>query len=678
MSMNKKRGIKLASLSLAAALSCGLLAGCAQLKTNSQKDMAQVVAEVDISRGQDFAEGQPNAKYQDVINASQILKSDLISNFLSYGYQYVQSYGQTYEQAFTTLKDNLVNREMLLQYAMVELFNEGTYKEQTFNVEGYSAAIKDKSGTERDLAGVGYFLSETEKEKALYTLRASLNASLDSQEKSFIKEDEREYMTDVRTTPTGIDTQNEDYVDKAYRVYTGRNAVLDCGSYEAVEGSTPSSRKKAYNQFLGNLLQNNLLFEGEDTSKLEELSYFKAQMVVAYEDALQQKLVDLFEERAVKDLTEQKVVDAYNQTLSAQKNSYQDVSAFETALDSASETSFVLTAPSSSYGYVINILLPFSETQKADLTRDTASLTENEKFAKRAEMLNDIRATDQRESWLNGETDRSFEKDGKYYFFENSLTDTARYEKLKNYAGTYAFNGEVTKNDEKADERYTVKANKITIDGFIAEMETQLKSVAGEDKVSGAKTATYATSNFYKNDNQAEGIDYDKFVYYTGKADLGTVSTNDIFCADSTANKAMSVINELSFAYNTDTAGLNKYLGYAVSAYKTSFVPEFEVAAKQAVAGGVGSYTVAPSEYGWHIMYCTFKFDMNANGEVYSFVWGDIEKEGCFSNLYYESLKSTAISSYSNSVQTKITNGYSSCVTLYEDRYDDLFDLDKQ
>ncbi len=680
MSMNKKRGVKLACISLAAAVSCGILAGCDLVTSDSAKDMAQVVAEVNISKGEEFQAGKAYEKYANVIPTSVILKRDLISNFLSYGYQYVQSYGQTYEQTFTTIKDNLVKRDMLLQYARVELFETGVY-----TVEGFQQAVADKSGVDYELASVGYFLTEAEKAKAEYTLKSGLNASLDSQEESFIKADELEYETTVRTTPTGLNTEDEDYCATTYEVYTGRNSAANCGEYEPVEGSTPSTRKKAYNQFLGNLLQNNLISEGEDTSKLEELSYYKSQRVVAYEDALSKKLSDLYEDRAVSDLTQARVEKVYADTLATQKLSYKNVDTFEKSLDSASDTSFVLTAPSASYGYVINILLPFSATQKADLARDSKNLTENEKFIVRANFLKDIKATDQRASWFNGEEDYSYKgADDKYYFFEDSLENN-RYERLKNYAGTYAFNGTVTLNEKKGEKRYTVKENKIDIDEFIDILETQLDGALGAGKATGTysfadKDDYYAQANYFNGDK----VDYSKFVYYTGQVTLSDSNSNNVFDATSDANKAMSVVNELSFAYNTDTAGLNTYLGYAVSAYKTSFVPEFEYAAKLAVngdgnafAGGVGSYTVAPSEYGWHIMYCTFKFDMTEDA-VYTFNWADIEKEGTFSNLYYEALKDSATEGYSSKMQTTITNRYSTCVTLYEDRYSDLFELDNQ
>ena len=58
----------------------------------------------------------------------------------------------------------------------------------------------------------------------------------------------------------------------------------------------------------------------------------------------------------------------------------------------------------------------------------------------------------------------------------------------------------------------------------------------------------------------------------------------------------------------------------------------------------------------------------------YTFDWNEIEEEGTFSNLYYEALKASNLTTYSTSRQTEIINSYDNdaCVTLHEDRYQDL------
>jgi hypothetical protein len=133
------------------------------------------------------------------------------------------------------------------------------------------------------------------------------------------------------------------------------------------------------------------------------------------------------------------------------------------------------------------------------------------------------------------------------------------------------------------------------------------------------------------------------------------------------------------FAYSTDTGCLNTYFGYAVSPYKTDFVSEFEYAAQQVVQKGVGSYMVAPSDYGWHIIYCSYKF---TGGEVYGAydhaqATGDAKVEGSFSNMFYESLKATSATNHATAMQNTVLNKHKDAVTLYTKRYQDLLELDK-
>ena len=233
---------------------------------------------------------------------------------------------------------------------------------------------------------------------------------------------------------------------------------------------------------------------------------------------------------------------------------------------------------------------------------------------------------------------------------------------------------------------------RLTIDDFIAELEGYLNAQSGLSAQGAyyadgtaqsfggyeSNDAYYAQTQFYK-DDAAHSVDYSKFVYYQGKVAFGkTFDPNQMFVADTPENKAFSAINELSFAYNTDTAGLNSYLGYAVSVEKTDFVSEFEYAAQLACKEGAGSYVVVPSDYGWHIIYCTFSFVENGSGKIepFAFDWDEKDTEGTFSNLYYESICANATTRYTTIRQSYIINEYTQCATVYKDRYADLTGLD--
>lgn len=707
---NTFRKIAVICLSVAFTLSA---AACGEglITTNSEKDMAQVIGTVNIADHDDFKGSGQYAEYAAVIGSinQNILKRDLVAYFLNAGSTYISSYGYTYEQTFNTLMDNLTSRKIMVQYAMAYYFDKHP---DTYSVSGYNAYIESERGkvtdeTEKKLYAahpeiftLKYFLTEGGKtsaedtadyDRAVYGLKKMINNSLDSAEKTYIKEeedDEDDPSAESRTTPTGVGTETEDYYDTDYEVYTGRNAASACGSYKRLDGSTQKTRQRAYNDFLANLSRNGLLGD-EDTTDFTKVDYYFVELASQMEQALITKYTDDLGEEANAKLTEAYVTDQYNALLESQKNIYSaDQSAFETQIGNVSDDSFVVYSPKEGFGFVYNILLPFSKTQTQLLSTYTndKGLEKREFYQKRAELLENVKGKDLRAAWFSKDEDSNYAYEaeaGDYYgnasnylFFENNLTksdgDNARYEKLGQYYGEYAYNGAVTKDE---DGKYTCKPNEITIDGFLGEMEGYLK-YAGLT-ASGSKKSTYVTdADKYTVDNKGK-FDYSQFVYYEGKVTLNDTATSDYFVKGKDAYTAVSVINELTFAYSTDTGLFNKYMGYTVSPYKTSYMAEFEYAAQYAIKKGVGTYVVCPTDYGWHVIYVSFVYDKV--GEVYNFDWEQIDEEGSFSNLYYESLKSSNADTYTNLIQTQILGEYKKdeCVTLHKNRYKDLLSLDK-
>ena len=729
MKRNKKAAI---ALSIAAVMACGALAGCDLTSINVEKNMKQVIAEVNITQSDDFAAGGDYVAYKDVIQPATVLKRDLIAEFMTRGYS-LQQQGVSYADVFKTLVDSLVNRQIYLQYAVVyfldnsPLVNEDDASSGAlYTVSGYNAYVAsekakaEQAGYSADIvdmiastASYAYFLDEEERALTDYTLRRSLNRNLDSEEKKYIKEeeDEHDHDEDTRTIPTGVNADDEEYCPEHYEIYTGHNHVSECGDYEAQDGSTPTTRKRAYGSFLSTLRSNYLLANGEDTTKFENLSYYHLERKISYESAMIKKLNEIFEdiaEEAISANDYEYVMQTLSRTYQAQKSAYSDdTDAFEKALDSVSDNNFLFYAPNDNYGFVINILLPFSDASSQALTDsdgDYGDLNGN-KFQRRAKLLEKLTAIDQRGSWFTGHEDYSFiagddaykgtlgnDADRTYLFFEeclseleaNNLTGTTKtkYNAVKNYYGRYTYNGKVTAPEEgEGNGHYKLVPKKINIDEFIVEMEGYLRHV-GLTLGTGTKADGYynrTPADYYHNGTTQETVNYAKFLYYKNKVNFSSdFDPNNVFLAGTQENTAMAVINELSFAYNTDTAGLNKYLGYAVSPYKTNFVKEFEYAAQLAVAGGAGTYTVAPSDYGWHIMYCTFAYnDKNADGYIYAFNANDVEKDGTFSYRYFEALKASTAETYANVITSKTVTAFISCAKIYEKRYKDLLELDK-
>ncbi len=723
----KFKKTKAAALTLAAVLATGVVSGCSLVTKDSIKDLSRVVAEVDITNSDEFAANGQYAAYKNTIEKTEILKRDLVADFASIGNVYVNSYGYSVEDTYDLIKDSLVNRQIFLQYAKVYFFGDGTHTPEGFNAARAAARseaekkwgeiYKDNAdlkdfmvNSEEDVAGLAYFLDEDDIASAEYALRVSFNSTLDSHEEEVIESGHTHdhthddgTTTTERTTPTGVDTENEDYFDPTYKVYTGLNTASECGSYETIDESTPSTRKKAYKNFLANLKAYGLIQTGENTSDITKLSYFAVERKAQYENAIVTKLTEKFEEDVEEKINESWIKEEkFDKTLASQQEQFlaENASALESALDGVSDSNYVLYAPDG-YGFVINILLPFSTRQTQDLDDSPADFGDikGNKFVKRASLLRNLTATDQRTSWF---TDAQYEYEDataytggdanrKYVFFENNMTKStaadgeAKYEPIKNYIGKYTYNGIVEKTeDEDGETEYAFQPNRISIDMFLDELKGYLKdngvvefTVENETYPNGEGAEYYQrdVSQYYKDGDLKKEVDYSKFLYYEGKiAGFENFDVNKIFEKGSRENAAMSVINELSFAYNTDTAGLNTYLGYAVSPNNTDFVKEFEYAAQRAVAGGAGTITVAPSDYGWHIMYCTFSY--SGNNTPYRFDWNDIEKEGTFSNLYYEALKASNLESYSTDLRASIITSFDNdaCVTLYENRYKDLWE----
>ncbi len=737
--MNKKHTFKkTAALLLGLALTVGAT-GCNFIVTDSEADLKQIVARVDVTatlEADKNSEYQAFAKQLDKIIAeggmtTSIPKRDLVAYFLSVGATYVQNYGYTYKDTVNMLMDGLVNRKIMAQYAVAYYLKNGEDAEGKaltadgclqYVQDGIDAATgkeKDLLKAHRDVLSMKYFLTENgnddkEYNAAVYGLMSSLNSSLDSAESGYITAEEHTHThSETRTTPTNVNTAKSDYVpmDGAeidYDIYTGRNTIDSCGAYQdnKVDGSTATTRKKAYNAFLSNLQSYGLIKENEDTKDIKQLDYYYLELSSSLEQALINKFYEDMKEDAIAALSKDEykyVSEKYEEIKAAQQYAYEkDPSSFSTTLDGVSDDSFVLYGEKD-FGFIYNILLPFSASQEMEYAAaKNKGGTEEDNYKARREILDKIQAKDLRSAWFCEEDSAenySYEASGDYYnngaekgdktylFFEEQTganKNAGKYELLGQYAGLYPYNGKAT----YVDGEWEFKANPVTINGFLGEMEGYINYMLGAD--ANNPLAKGDTIDAYYDDNKETGkeflkdgkIDYSKFLYYEGKVTLENTARKDFFYAGTEEKKndsylALSAVNELMFAYSTDTGCLNTYMGYVVSPYKTDFVSEFEYAAQYAVKKGVGTYVVAPSDYGWHIIYVAFVYDAD-DGDVYGgFNKDEIEMEGTFSNLFYESLKATTATNYTTEVENTVLNAYKGSATRFVKAYQDLLDLDE-
>ncbi len=703
----KKKTIAAIALTSCLALSA-TLTGCSLVSTNNKLDMEQVIADVDISKSDKFDTAELEI-YKSAVSSSQIIKRELISYFLNVGYSYIQN-GSSYEETFNMLVDALVDNAVLVQYSTVELLKANPSVFYDFTKETDEAKKYE------------LLLDKDEINLATYKLYSSINSAIDNFEKNVIDEEDGYKGTAKRTTPTNLNTEQDDYYPSDengnlnYGIYTGYGdyTLAESGAYQddALEGTTRATRIKAYNSFLNNLRRNNLVDgenEAENLTDILKLNYIRVEYVSQLESRIINKYYDIYEEEQEnKLLTDNYIENVYNEVLASQTENYsKSVSSFDSAMSSMSSSSFILYSPETDdsdwnieygekfakFGFIYNILLPFSSRQSIQLNAlksiQSADGDDNYYFAERNKLLKSIKTEDQRSAWFNGEEDYSFKPEegfeyyngGKdyrsYLFFEDNLTDSeegGRYKKLQAYDGRYSFNGRVIENE---DESYTLIPNKLDIDGMLDEFSDYVNYVVGSDVVEYKKTAGYYdVEKFGKTDNEDE-IDYSKFIYAEGKVKFNFDNKN-LMNPDTDQYKAMSAVNELQFAYTTDTSVLSNYIGYSVTAYDTSYIKEFEYAAKKAVGEGVGSFSVCAGDYGWHLIYVTNVFDA---GETYKNLdWiNNVKVEGTFENLFFEWIKGNDLSDISTTQRTKILKDFNkdTTVTKYQKRYQDLLDLDK-
>ena len=739
--MNKKNLKKTAALMLGLALTVGAT-GCNFIVTDNARDLEQKVATVDISAAlkEDERYGETiAAAVSEIIGKSEISKRDLVTYFLSVGSSYAESYGYSY--TFNMLLNTLINREIIIQYAVADYLADvdATLADVTLTKAGHDDYVaKAMETAEKDDAKKAellkahpevltfeYFLTEggTEWEdynRAIYNLKKSLNNSLDQLETEYIKASEHDHDESAtpRTLPTGVNTAKEEYYSTNYEIYTGRNSLAECGDYEKQDGSTTVSRRSAYNSLLSNLHSYGLISTSagkvENPSDIYHLDYYYVELSSTLAQAFINKYYEDLEEKVESKMDATYVSGKYAALLAEQTRAYENKpSEFKTAMDSVSDSSFLLYG-TENFGFVYSILVPYSATQEIEFNMYKAQgLTNNDLLLKRADIWAEIEAEDQRSSWITDDehTNYSYKVGDDYYFFENHFggEKADQYEEIRHYAGNYPFQGEVIKNTDGEIEKVKTKTGK-NIDDVLADMLGLIKTESGLDSTelteqnymnSGkTKYEYYRSTKDYTKDiaKDAEGNkitdengdyvwvdddiveDYSRFIYRQGKLDFNgeEPTANDFFNPESKSYKALSAVNEILFAYSTDPGSLNMGMGYVVSPYGNGYVSEFEEAAQWAVEQGVGAWAVVANEFGWHIVYCSFKYE---NGVMYNYnhaeAVGDSMVEGSFSNLFYNSLKDQMVSNVTTEIQSMVLNQFNNdkAVQKYQKAYQDLLDM---
>ena len=335
--------------------------GCNLIETDSEKDMKQVVATVQIE------EGAPK---------DEILKQDIVMAYLNYGYQYEQQYGYTREQTIKLIVDSLISNRVYLQTAILKF--EST--DAIFAIE--KDASKDKWDVER-------YLSADEIIEATYSAKKDINNLIDN----YMEEDGEKvkdtYTEEVRAIPTGaVNAEDEEPTIDEKKVY------------EIDINSTPE-RTKAFKKVIDLLEVNSLLGEYKTTAKITDSEYYVETLKGYKEQAIIDKYTKCLTDSVHAQFDLDDVKAAYAEKLEEQKK-WTDTD-YATALGAVSATAPILYAPTGTYGFVYNLLLGASEDQTKELTdwkEDNKNYTNAALATERKNILASTIVKDQRSSWI--------------------------------------------------------------------------------------------------------------------------------------------------------------------------------------------------------------------------------------------------------------------------------------
>ncbi len=613
--------------------------GCNLVKVDDEKDMAQVVAVVQVEASSPKEE-------------NTIYKRDLVLAYLNYGYYYEQNYGYTREKVIKMIADNLVTNRIYVQVAMID-FDKG---EGSFAGQIANPSITEKWNIER-------YLTTDELVEATYLTRKSIDDLIHSYQDHDHNHGAGagDTITEtVRTIPSGATNA----ADKT------EDPTIDEMKAFKIDVDSDDSRKKAYNDVIELLDVNNLL--GDYKNDIEQTDYYKQTLKSNQE----QLLIEKYEKCIIAPVHAKYNMDSvsalFTEKLNAQKE--RTDSEYSTALTGAKADNPILYAPTGVYGYVYNLLLGVSEEQTAELNeykKENPNYTISEYNAARKEILDKTIIKDLRSTWLLSGYDFDGEK------FTGDYTFTSAENSLKFFGETKHLNAEDKDSEEYVAEYGVSKVDELSVSDFVQMMEEYVYGGAQNSNV--------------KN--------------YSDKSVYRAVNTN---VADEEYDEK---INELLFAFSTDSGSLNTYKGYTIApavdgSNQEQYMAEFAEYGREVLNGAVGNkgYIMVATDYGYHIMFYSESYqvgdiyaslDAYLAGECDNFLadsgfatwaeyfkdmqdnWSEFEDKTNYLYVLYNELVSNeinqAVTKYQNELLNKYYFGEDSKVIKYEDRYSDLF-----
>lgn len=575
----------------------------------------------------------------------EIYKKDLVMEYLNSGYMYVQYYGYSLEKTFNLILDNAINSRILFQYAMEELNKDAS------NVKNAEKGVNDPLR----------YLDETKIVEAKYSTYSAINSLLDSYSGEHDHHEANDTLVgEIRTTPTDAANLTEE------KIFDDKKETIEKG----FDVSSNDGRRTAFAKLVVLFENNGLLGDAfSTTGKIEDTDYFKQSIKRNYENQVLAIYEDQIYQEARNSVTFEDLEKAYLDKYEEQKG--WDNATFANKFKEASLTSPILYSAYGKYGYVYNLLLGVSDDQTEEIHKireENANLS-NAKYAeKRKEILDKTTVKDLRSSWILSGYDGELKEDGEF-IFKNDYTFA------KDSANSLAFQGDVK---------------------FLAEDHHGAKSY------SVTSIDTFALDKFIEfMDAYIGGDQTDSLENY---ASLGS----DVYAAKTTANVAEydAKINELLFAFSTDSGSLNTFKGYNIappvdSGEDEQYVETFGKAGRMLLEQDAPGYVVVASDYGYHVMFFSEVISVDYSyasltdylnkvmGETktrdewkayYEEMLNDyeaFEKTGSYLYQLANNLITQEINLYHSEKETEIINQYryeeTDNVVIFEDRFADLF-----
>ena len=643
----KKRLVTLFSLMLALVIAIASLAGCNLVTTDSDKDMEQVVATVQIS---------------DDADKDEIKKKDMILGYLNYGYMYVQHYGYTQKRTFELILDNLISTRIIVQEAMI------------------TTPAKNIADADTTAAyPVAKFLDETQLRDAKYNAVKAMNDLMSS-----VSHDHEEAVGDstvgsVRTVPSGAtnaEKKTSDAEKNAYIADTNAKTSL------LLKDMDTEHRKESYNGVV-KLFKNNGLLGGYDNKDLKTTDYYKQTLKSYYEN----ELITAYE-KSIEDAERAKydfnaVAAKYTEIYNKQKNWSE--SEFIAALESTTATEPIVYSAFGNYGYVYNLLLGVNDYQKEEIDKirtDNDNISDEAYDAIRAKILKDTVVYDQRSSWILAGYDGKYDESKKEYTFAGDYTfakDSANSLPFQGVVNWLNKEDEIIEKDDQGNEWYGKDEH-----GHVYAPQYGVESV----KYFGLEEFLIFMNGYLNGTDTAE--DY---------SDLGAAVYDGKIHKFSSVSEYDAKVKELIFAFSTDSGSLSNQNGYVIKpavdgGNSETYVTTFAKAGRKLLESGSESYVIVASDYGYHVMFFAKKLDIKSadlkeylkaecgveDPEAYfadmMADYADFEDKDNYLYVLTDSIVSTAVSNAKTKKRNELVNKYryeeSGKVTVYADRYSDL------